>query len=366
MLQLPYQLRLAADVSSIDTGLADGWVALGEVEGALERAIACRPSDAVVFNLMLEELGVGPLTLGDLLYAEGTGELAAGREELGALVGLLTQLPGETLAASQKTATLRDGFPVPSGATYPRVQIVLEGLCSTTLKCLVGLRIHVLTIDPKLDLSLLWMLSLEANQRRRAHESGLSRPPPPCTNPKNAKRRVYSMQQLARCWAFAFKDDTPTARGLLQEHVKQCPCPVTQTGLRDVLDADCPVGHRNLHYLSPEVLCGLSPEALRARTHPELCAEQLLVASYRRRGGKYVAPKPGMTFVFAGSRDVLDAPLPPPLVGLIKAGHKKLDCDHQHFRAYTAGAGPAPAKRPRVHASPAGASGASGSSGSAG
>ena len=354
MLQVPYELRLADDVGSIDTGLADGWASLREVEDALERAIACRPSDVIVFNLLLDELGGDPLTLGDLLYAMGDGELAAGREELGALVGLLTQLPGETLAASQKTATLRDGFSIPGGTTFPRVQIVLEGLCSTTLKCLVGLRIHVITIDPKLDLSLLWMLSLEANQRRRAHESGLSRPPAPCTNPKNAKRRVYSMQQLARCWAFAFKDDTPTARGLLQEHVKQCPCPVTQTNLRDVLDVDCPVGHRNLHYLSPEVLCAMSPEALRARTHPELCAEQLLVGAYRRRGGKYVAPKPSLTFVFAGSRDVLDAPLPVALVGLIKAGHKKLDCDCQHFRAYTAGAGPTSAKRPRASAGASG------------
>ena len=108
--------------------------------------------------------------------------------------------PGETLAASHKTATLREGFPVPSGASYPRVQIVLEGLGSTTLGCQVGLRIHVLTIDPKLDLSLLWLLKMEANQHQRERENALSRPPPPCTNPKHAKRRVYGMQQLARCW----------------------------------------------------------------------------------------------------------------------------------------------------------------------
>ena len=235
-------------------------------------------------------------TLGDLLYADGCDELAEGREELGALVGLLTQLPAETLAVSHKTATLREGFPVPSGAS-PRVQIVLEGLGSTTLGCLVGLRIHVLTIDPKLDLSLLWLLKMEANRHRRERENALSRPPPPCTNPKHAKRRVYGMQQLARCWKFAFKDETPTARGLLQEHVKRCPCPVTQTGLRDVLYAECPNGHRNLHYLSPEVLCEMSPEALRARTHPEVSAEQLLVASYEKAGA-FGAPRPRGTYAF--------------------------------------------------------------------
>ena len=200
MLRVPYKLRLEDSVCSIDTGLADGWISLDDIEEALERPMTCRPVHSIVFNLKLDEIGVDPATLGDLLYADGCDELAEGREELGALVGLLTQLPGETLAASHKTATLREGFPVPSGASYPRVQIVLEGLGSTTLGCQVGLRIHVLTIDPKLDLSLLWLLKMEANQHRRERENALSRPPPPCTNPKHAKRRVYGMQQLARCW----------------------------------------------------------------------------------------------------------------------------------------------------------------------
>ena len=180
MLRVPYKLRLADSVCSIDTGLADGWISLDDIEEALERPMTCRPVHSVVFNLKLDEIGVDPATLGDLLYADGCDELAEGREELGALVGLLTQLPGETLAASHKTATLREGFPVPSGASYPRVQIVLEGLGSTTLGCLVGLRIHVLTIDPKLDLSLLWLLKMEANRHQRERENALSRPPPPC------------------------------------------------------------------------------------------------------------------------------------------------------------------------------------------
>jgi len=229
------------------------------------------------------------------------------------------------------------------------VQIVLEGLGSTTLGCLVGLRIHVLTIDPKLDLSLLWLLKMEANQHQRERENALSRPPPPCTNPKHAKRRVYGMQQLARCWKFAFKDETPTARGLLQEHVKRCPCPVTQTGLRDVLYAECPNGHRNLHYLSPEVLCEMSPEALRARTHPEVSAEQLLVASYEKAGA-FGAPRPRGTYAFAGSRDVLDAPLPRALKESLRVAHTKLDCSGQHFRSYTSAA-PSATKKQKVRAS---------------
>ena len=349
MLRVPYKLRLADSVCSIDTGLADGWISLDDIEEALERPMTCRPVHSIVFNLKLDEIGVDPATLGDLLYADGCDELAEGREELGALVGLLTQLPGETLAASHKTATLREGFPVPSGASYPRVQIVLEGLGSTTLGCQVGLRIHVLTIDPKLDLSLLWLLKMEANQHQRERENALSRPPPPCTNPKHAKRRVYGMQQLARCWKFAFKDETPTARGLLQEHVKRCPCPVTQTGLRDVLFVECPNGHRNLHYLSPEVLCEMSPEALRARTHPEVSAEQLLVASYEKAGA-FGAPRPRGTYAFAGSRDVLDAPLPRALKESLRVAHTKLDCSGQHFRSYTSAA-PSATKKQKVRAS---------------
>ena len=272
------------------------------------------------------------------MYEDGTGSLAAGREEIGALVGLLTQLPGETLCTNQKTKTLREGFTTPNGASYPRVQIVIEGLASTTLRCLVGLRIHVLTIDPDFDISLLWLLKMEANQRRRERENGLSRPPPPDTNPKNAKRRVFSMQQIARCWAFAFKNDVRAACGLLHEHVKQCKCPVAQTGLREVLNTECVFGMRNLHYLSPEVICKLSPAALRARTHPEICAAQLLVSHYRRSCGTYGIPMPRTTFVFAGSRDVLDVPLPRALVNELQAGHAKLGSSSQHFRGYTTGA----------------------------
>ena len=52
-----------------------------------------------------------PLTLGDLLYEDGTGSLAAGREEIGALVGLLTQLPGETLSACCRAAPHRRRAP---------------------------------------------------------------------------------------------------------------------------------------------------------------------------------------------------------------------------------------------------------------
>ena len=157
------------------------------------------------------------------------------------------------------------------------------------------------------------------------------------------------MQQLARCWKFAFKDETPTARGLLQEHVKRCPCPVTQTGLRDVLYAECPNGHRNLHYLSPEVLCEMSPEALRARTHPEVSAEQLLVASYEKAGA-FGAPRPRGTYAFAGSRDVLDAPLPRALKESLRVAHTKLDCSGQHFRSYTSAA-PSATKKQKVRAS---------------
>ena len=98
-------------------------------------------------------------------------EVAVGREELGALVGLLTQLPGETLGAFQKTKTLREDFRVPGGTSYPRVQIILEGLYSDVSRLLVGLRLHVLTIDPHFDLSLMWLLQMEANQRRREREN---------------------------------------------------------------------------------------------------------------------------------------------------------------------------------------------------
>ena len=81
MLRVPYKLRLADSVCSIDTGLADGWISLDDIEEALERPMTCRPVHSVVFNLKLDEIGVDPATLGDLLYADGCDELAEGREE---------------------------------------------------------------------------------------------------------------------------------------------------------------------------------------------------------------------------------------------------------------------------------------------
>ena len=83
MLRVPYKLRLADSVCSIDTGLADGWISIDDIEEALERPMTCRPVHSVVFNLKLDEIGVDPATLGDLLYADGCDELAEGREELG-------------------------------------------------------------------------------------------------------------------------------------------------------------------------------------------------------------------------------------------------------------------------------------------
>ena len=311
--------------------LADGW-------SYMEKNTTCRPWRSMIFNLALSDFAGCPGSLADLAFADASGEPIPHASDLGALIGLLTTLPGDVVvgrgkSAAAMTATFKEVEGAPS---MLKVQLLLEPLRSPVEPFFIlGLRLHVLLFDhhgsfPTLT-SLLWNRVITANEARRRKELAKSRPPPINPDPALASRLVTSMPTMGKIWYNVLGDGITGMRCTVKEFVSKSRSSVTNVGFNEGV-VICRT-ELFLHRLSPEALLQLSPETLLMRTPLEVSAQQLEKRNYvDKQASSYTLPDPSDVLVFAGTTNAMRSPFPPKLANELMRAMEEFGGAGQSFQ----------------------------------